>query len=176
MDNKQLTLNISDQIFNKMLENTYTLHQLNRRIRLLKQILSDKIYHPDTPQKALGTITSQQSDINWYKQLSTEFLNLFNQKNLTEIFTSLETTAQSQKPALIYTAIELPDDEIDKLGVYLRQSYEERFLFDLKIDPSLIAGCSIVYNGLFKDYSLRKKLETNKEAILKEIQGFLNNH
>lgn len=192
-----MNTSLLDQIFNTILNTTYTLQALNRRINLLQQIVEESLFKSGkinltslTNEQILG-FANRESEILWIKSLDSSlsfdknpkprslergessFLKLFTQDNCSTIFVDLKKLASSKKVLLLYLAVKLPDDEEKRIGVYLRQNYGKDFLFDTKLDPSLLGGCVLVWNGIYKDYSLKKTIEDNKQKILDEIQGFI---
>lgn len=163
-----------DNILNTILKETYTLQQFIRRVRLLKDYVNTSLFKGVNAQIDLNNLTSNSNDLNWLRSLPENgFFNQFNNQSFNQIFDYLDQTIQNQKPLLIYIPFEMPDDEIAKMGGSLRTSYGGKFLFDLKYDPSLLAGCSLVWNGLHKDYSIKKKIEGNETEIIKEINSYI---
>ena len=41
------------------------------------------------------------------------------------------------------------------------------------VDPRLIAGAALVWKGVYRDYSLRAKLEQKRQELLEEFRKFL---
>lgn len=58
---------------------------------------------------------------------------------------------------VIFTAIPLPEDQIPILGNFVRKTFPQMKLIDLKVDPNLIGGASFSWKGNLRDYSLRSK-------------------
>lgn len=162
----------AQQIINTILHQTYTIQEISRRIRLLKEYVNNQLYKQTSID--LNTLSSNGGDLNWLKSLPTDFFNQFNKADASEIFEQLDRFIAEQKPLLIYIPFEMPQDEIPKLGQWLRTTYGEDFLFDLKYDPSLLAGCSLVWNGLHRDYSVRKRIEDSQNEIIKEMNSFIS--
>lgn len=167
MDTKTLDQKITDII----LTQTFTQQQLVRRVRLLKEYVEGELFQSEPIN--LNSLTSNSSDINWLKSLPTDFFRLFTKQDATRLIEQLERFGTDQKPLLIYVPFEMPEDEIPKLGSWLRSNYGNTFLYELKYDPSLLAGCSLVWGGLHKDYSAKKSIEDHKEEIIKEINTFV---
>lgn len=163
---------IDDIIFAQILTNTYTLNQVQRKIRILKEFFYQKLY---TKQefKMDDLRPEDLTYVKWLKTLGPEIVSGITQQNFNEIFTALENKVSSLKVLLIYVAFDMPDPTITMLGALLRSSYGPQFLFDVRFDPSLIGGCALVWNGVYHDYSLKKSIDENKDKILGEIRTFL---
>lgn len=156
-----------DAILQKILENTYTLSQLKHRVRTLHEYLSSKLFAPQTP------LQLEPGDSTWVNSLGNGFLGQFNKDNINKIFTGLDTYIRQLKPLVIYVAFEPTDESNGQIGQILRKEFTNHKIFDAKIDPKLIAGCALSLNGIYKDYSLRLKVESEKAKILESFKRFL---
>lgn len=158
----------SNQIYTEILKDTFTLHILNKRVRILKDFFDSKLFNskPTYPYNLSNT------DKLWLEEVSNKISPFINRETSASIFSGLDKKLQTLTPLLIYISFELPDIEIPKLGYYLRKDYGNEFLFDIKVDTTLLGGCSFVWNGSQKDYSLKKTIEDKKEDILEDIRVF----
>ncbi len=163
---------MSDQILNTIIENSYTLHELRKRVRILKAFISKKLYGSDTTEMDLEIRT----EINWLYQLGDSFFTQFNQSNFSQLFQELEIRINHLSPLIIYFAFEPNIVELNNVGSWLRKNYGPQFIFDHKLDPSLIAGCALVWKGVYRDYSLRSKIEQNRQGIIQVIRASINSN
>lgn len=155
-----------DQVLAKILEQSFSIHELRQRIRVLKSYLAKKFYGSDN--QSLDNETAGQ--INWLYSLGDQFYQQFNPMNFSQIFEQIESKIESLPTLIIYFAFELTPEQSQEVGNYLRKRYGPYFVFDSKHDPSLIAGCALVWKGVYKDYSLRAKIAENHDAILEVIK------
>lgn len=160
-----------DTIFEKILSQTHTLQQINRKVRFLREFINQKLYG------SKEAITAAQSEdaiyLDWIKSLEPTLLNQINQSNVSEVFNTLEKKIAELKVLIIYVAFDMPEKDLSPLGEYLKSNFGAEFVFDVRFDPNLIGGASLVWNGVYHDFSLKKSIEDNKQAILTEIQSFL---
>lgn len=154
----------------QILEDTFTLSQLTRRVNLLKEVTSKKVFGGESTNLEEYI---QREDLAWLKVLPPNFFSAFNKENFTTTFLELEKYISWIKPLVVHLPFDLPTDEIKKLGTYLRKNFASVMVMDIKIDPSLIGGCALVWNGVYKDYSIRKVLEENKVDIITKVRKFL---
>lgn len=159
-------------ILNTILINTYSLTQLKHRLGLLKAYLEGQIFGIEKPQ-AFTQIDP------WIKTLPQDLLSQFNKDNLTSIFESLQTQIAKLEVLTIYLTFDPDESTLTQAGEMVRKMYGSPreagriILLDVKYDPNLIAGAALVWKGLYKDYSLRSKIEDKKEEILQSFQKFL---
>jgi F0F1-type ATP synthase delta subunit len=157
---------MSDQIINKILETTFTIHDLRQKIRILKNFVGHSLFASQMPlDPEVNNFTS------WLEDLGSEFLAQFNQSNYSTLFGEMEKKVESLPNLVIYFAIETTSGQLNSVGKWLRESYGSNFIFDPKYDPSLIAGCAFVWKGVYKDYSLKAKINENHQQILEVIKG-----
>ncbi len=156
-----------DEIFEIILKNTYTVFQFKHRLRILKSSFGQKFYGGEL------TIEPAEDDLRWMKTLPQTFFQAFTPDNQTQIFTFLEIKLKETPALTLNLAFNPPDELINELGEYYRQHFTSFRLIDLKFDLSLIAGCSMVWKGVFKDYSLKSRIEDRKDEIMHSFRKFL---
>ncbi len=156
-------------ILNTILTNTYTQTQLKHRVRTLKSYLEKALFTTDRSLK-----DSSQSDLNWLNSLPGTFYKNFNKNNIYQLFTEVEREIEKLPTLIMYLAFEPNDEALSILGPMVRKTFENQsLLIDIKIDPALIAGCGLSFKGVYKDYSLRAKIEVKKEQIMENFKQFL---
>jgi|SRR3989344_3432862 len=157
---------MENNIFEQILKQSYSLSILKHRIRILKSYLSG--YFFNGPKEQFKT-----EDQNFLSSLPKDFYSSFNKNNFNEIFSQFDQNI-SKLPALtIYLAFEPSDEAIERIGTKVRQLFSPNLILDVKYDPRLIAGCALVWGGVYKDYSLKLKIEESKDKILESFKKFL---
>ncbi len=151
-----------------LLADTYTLPQLLRRISLLRKYLSSRLFKGDMK---ISEVTIKE-DLEWFNNLNPEIFTQFTPQNHGEIINTLLKQVDTLKTLIIYLPFEIQNDEIPKLGKYLRSSYGKNFLYETRLDPGLLGGCALVWNGIYKDYSLRARIDNNKDKIIQSLKSF----
>lgn len=159
-----------EQIIDRLLINTFTILDLNKRLRALKDYLTHNFYAKD--DKYLESLPIEESQ--WLKGLGDDFYKNFSQQNLTEMMASIEAEIKKIPSITIYLAFELPHPEVKYLSDWFRQNYHKNYLIEIKLNPNLIAGCALVKNGLYKDYSLSQNIQNSRQAILEKFKGYFS--
>ena len=158
-----------DELYQKIIAETYTVTDFRRRLRVLKEYISSILYSSD----ADAYLKNSEIDRDWLLSLGKQFPEEFNRENYQNIFAYLESQANQIVPLTIYISFQMPDAEKLRMGKWIRDNYGPNFFFDLKIDPYLIASCALVWKGIYKDYSIRKKIEDRKEEIISSLKSFI---
>ena len=154
-------------ILSTILNNTYTLTQLNRRILVLKTFLEQQFFASQPPQ----ALPSQPDP--YLKTLPPDLLTKFNKDNLSTIFKDLEEEIQKIQALTLYLTFDPDETTIVSIGEFVRRTFASLILLDIKYDPNLIAGAAIVWEGIYRDYSLRSKIEEKKTEVLQSFKQFL---
>lgn len=156
-----------DPFLQKILENTFTLSRLKHRLHALREYVSHQIF-------AKGETSGiETADLKWLNSLGNPFFLNFSRDNFDGIFKNLEDYLKNCRPLIIYLAFEPTEELLQTIGLYLRKNFTKYPIFDAKVDPELIAGAALSFNGVYKDYSLRVKINNEKEKILANFKKFL---
>lgn len=165
------------KLLETILENTFTKSDLDRRLRLLKEYMVKSLFR----EVKLGKVRPEllnispdiASDLTWLESIPDTFFHHFNRQNLHEKLNEIAKMTEELPTIVINLPIESTEREISDIGSKVRTTFKDNYLIDIKIDPSLIAGCSLVWEGVIKDFSLRAKIEEQKEAILESFKRSL---
>lgn len=155
-----------DNILSTILKDTYSIHQLRHRLNILKNSLLENFFN--SPSQSLT-----QADLSWLKSLPPALLSQFNKDNIYTIFGQLQKEITTLKLLVIYLTFEPDNDSLANIGNYTRKLYGLSLLLDIKYDPNLIAGAALVWKGVYKDYSLRAKIEEKKSEVSESFKKFL---
>ncbi|EKD85258.1 MAG: hypothetical protein ACD_38C00060G0003 [uncultured bacterium] len=158
-----------DEILAIILKDTYSLSQLKTRLRILKSNLL-KTFFGNSEEDVPITVP----DLSWLKSLPAEFYQRFNKDNVYQTFSNIEKEIPNLKILTIHLAFEPDDITLNQISAYARNTFSASgLLLDIKQDSALIAGAALTWKGVYKDYSLRAKLDTKKGEILQEFKKFL---
>ena len=155
-----------DEVLNAILKDTYTYTHLKHRLRVLKSYLISKLFTSTPPPL-------ETSDDDWLNSLQPNFYQQFNKDNVYQIFSDLEAKIAQSPKLLVYIPFTAPYQTVAQIGQFIRSLFGKDLLFDTKFNPDLIAGCAISWHGVYRDYSLRAKIDQRKGEILESFKKFL---
>lgn len=150
-----------------ILKDTYSQTQLKHKLNILKSYLLQNFFGGKETQSL------EQTDLSWLKSLPSSFFKNFNKDNIYQIFTWLEKEKIKLKTLTIYLTFEPDDLSLSSIGTYARRVFGNNLLLDIKYDPNLIAGAALVWQGIYRDYSLRTGIEQKKAEILQSFKKYL---
>lgn len=157
---------LMENILDIILNNTFTHTQLAHRVSLLKSHLSNQLFG------GLEKIELAQEDAQYLNSLPKDFFQKFTKENITKTFEEIDEALKKIQPLTIYIPFELPLESLNKLSAWLKNKFGRQLVLDIRLDPGLIAGCALVWNGVYKDYSLKSRLAENKEKILEIFKEY----
>ncbi|MBI2597077.1 F0F1 ATP synthase subunit delta [Candidatus Daviesbacteria bacterium] len=149
-----------------ILNNTYSITQLKHKLSILKSYLLQTFF--GGPQPALNP-----KDEAFLKALPESFLKQFNAGNVYKLFKEMEDQINKLPVLIIYLTFETDDESLAQIGQFIRKNLSSPVILDTKYDPGLIAGAALAWKGVYRDYSLRAKLEEKKGEILGSFKRFL---
>lgn len=171
-----------DQVISSLLSKTYTKNQALTTIRLIREFLNYLFFdlqlstEPSAridqflKSQSLDPDTSKEAKILY--QLGDDFYKAFNPKNLTAQLKIVEEVISSIQEVIVHLPFEMPDEEVERMGVWFKKNLGIESLFNLNLDPSLIGGTALSYKGVYKDYSLKQIVAENKVKVIQMLVSF----
>ncbi len=151
---------VEDQILDQVLKDSLTLTEANKKLRVLKTFISDRIFNSNLKDEDV------EAESEWLNSLDKQLLDRFTEKNLNKTFEKALEKLQQKGVLVIYFAFEPSRDLLLDVANWLRKNISPTLLFDSKYDPTLIAGCAFVWKGVYHDYSIRGKIADNRKVLL----------
>ena len=158
---------MEEKILDKILINTYTMASLKRRLKALKSRLSEQFFGGDTNKEMVIEET------NWLNTYGVQFLSDFQKETFYQSIGKIEQLVNLIKPLTIYISFPADEESIKNIGIKVRETYSQKVVIDLKYDPDLIGGCAFIWNGVYRDYSIRNTLKLDREKLLESFKSFL---
>lgn len=155
-------------MLDKILQNTYTLSVLKKRVRALKERVNVELFGLKVDPKH-----QDKEHLMWISSLGTDFFKVFTKDDFEEVFDKLDKQISEISPLVIYFAFDPGPSQTILIGAWLRQNMGKSFIFDIKLDYSLIGGCAFVWHGVYKDYSVKSKLIENKQKLIEGFREYL---
>ena len=147
------------------LKDTYTLSDLKARSRALHSYFSRIFFG--------GADSLADRDMLWINALPKDFLAKFDKDNSSRQISALENKIKELPLLTLYLPFEASEEAIRIIGSMTRQLFQSQLLLDIKYDPTLLAGVALVWKGVYKDYSLRSRIEERKKEISDSFKKFL---
>lgn len=158
---------MEEKILDKILITTYTMASLKKRLKALKSRLSEHFFGGDTNQAMV------LEELDWLNTYGVQFLSDFQKETFYQSIGKIEQLVSAVKPLTIYLAFDPGEEQIKQIGTKVRELYAEKLVIDLKFDSELIGGSAFIWNGVYKDYSIRNQIQQDKDKLLSSFKSFL---
>lgn len=164
-------MNATTDIFDLLLDTCFTQTELRRRASLIKDFYNKYIYQNPKPQPQ--EFFTNPLDWQWFLTYQSPLYQTLNDPDSKNSLSNIDSKLSKIKTLTMFTAVPLPEDQLDSIVFRLRRDYDPHLLVESRIDPAIIGGCVLIKDGIVKDYSLRKKVSSLAPEIKKEFQEVL---
>lgn len=161
----------TDSLFSPILRTCFTKTEFYRRINILRDFLEAKFFMGETHslQDWLYARHTPEEDMNVLLSWGKPFYDSFTADTMYQLITDC-TNAVGNLPILtIYLPFTPADREKVTIGLWCRKNVDPRCILDIRSDPSLVAGCTLSWNGVYRDYSLHSFIESTRDGVKKLI-------
>jgi hypothetical protein len=159
-----------------VLSNTFTVTSVRRRLALLKEFLEQTLFGSGEHilrKEALAVFFENRpedaSDVAALLQWGDDFLSVFTKENVYDKLRALQEQVSGVPVLTLYTAVPFPLKELRELSERIRTLINGVVLIDDKVDESLSAGSTFVWDGVRHDHSLEKRFNGQHEALRKLV-------
>lgn len=158
---------MNNPVLATILKDTYTNTELKHKLNILKSYLLQNLFGSQSQKEWAA------KDLVWLKSQPASFFQYFNKDNIYNLFAEIEKQISQIKILTIYLTFEPDENSLAQIGQMARKTFNKLMILDIKYDPNLIAGAALVWNGIYKNYSLRSKIEEHKNEILESFKKYL---
>lgn len=158
-----------DEVLSLFLQSNYSSSQIRHRLNTLKNFLQARLFNSSV---SLSEIPVE--DKTWLESLDSRLIAHFNPYNMDTEFKSFEQKLHDIKPLTIFLPFQIPDEEVDNLGRYIRQNFKPDAVLEIKFDGNLIGGAALSWNGVYKDYSIRSLITQNQTQLIEAFKNYLH--
>jgi F0F1-type ATP synthase delta subunit len=99
------------------------------------------------------------SEIDAVKRKDFKSVRLNMVERLVELKDSLENDLKKLEVVKVILAINPTVGMLDLLDSFFKDKLDKKVIFDIEVDPKIIGGIQIVYNGNYGDYTVLKSIE-----------------
>ena len=143
----------------QILEDNPELSELFRAVKISRQEKKDLI------EQIFGN-SFEREQLNFLKLLvdkdRTDSL-----KDILKLLVSKANEELGIQTAVVYSVRKLPEEDLDRIRKALEKKTGKEVVLKNEIDERLIAGIKVVVGSTVTDVSMKRRLETMREALLK---------
>lgn len=109
--------------------------------------------------KKMDEILSYETKENIVYLLRSKKISLRNIQSVQNFLIELKKNILALPVVTLHLAFEPKKESIDSFSTWITINLKQNVLIEYSVDQTLIAGSTIEWNGKYKDYSVKKKLE-----------------
>lgn len=166
----------TEEIVKTIVKSTYTTADIQRREMFLRQYLEQAYFVPDAERdvtKFLLAKHAQTDDMKAFVAWGDGFFSQFDKNRMYKMLSEIEEMIKTLPVVGVYVPYECTPAEIIKLGKWFRTNVDKMVIIDVHTDPTLLGGCAFVFNGVYRDYSLRYFMQKYKDTISNIIKAYV---
>jgi len=161
-----------DELYTAILNNTYSREAALRRVSLLRQAVETALYDQSVTDQvaayeaALAVEVPDMADQQAIAAWGTAWLAAVSGSGVHEFLETLRAKLLATTQRVVYVPVLLSSQGEQMVGAWCRQTLGIPELFiDYELDTSLIAGCGIVIDGQYYDYSFSAQLAARPNLV-----------
>lgn len=85
---------------------------------------------------------------------------------------SLKEAVKASSKLTLYAPVHLTSEHIKWIGEWCRAELQRDMLLDLKVDPSAVGGCTLVYQNTFHDLSFTYFARKQREKLVQLVASY----
>lgn len=145
--------------FSKILEGIYTKQDAQTYLSALEEAAEDLYKVRSNVEKKLRDVLPTDLTENIIRFFREQGISLKSKKDFDWFLEGLKGQVNSLPVITLYVASNVSEKFLQETSDSLSKTLGRQVLLDIEIDKTLVAGAGIGINGMYKEYSVRSRLE-----------------
>lgn len=164
-----------------ILKNTYTLYALYKRLDLLQRFFEHYFFEGEATAGRRAQLLQEyyrdaDADLRFHigaiAAWDGEVLDSFTAQNLYDRLQVLKQSAKELPVVTLYVPTHLTSEQLGPIGIWCRAYVHTSIMLDMRVDPSSVGGCTLVYNNVFHDFSLSYFVSKQRSELVKLVHEY----
>ncbi len=166
-------------IFQQLLQNTFTTDTLYQRIRFMREWYEMRLYSQDESERRAtvstfcekkGIDTDTSHVLEMWEQYFSEHAS--GPEEVVKTLRELEEQIHLLPSVVIYVPMIFDDTEIVKIAEWFRRNVRQGMLLEVKVDANVTGGCALIWNNTYYDFSLRYFMRKERAGIVSMLNAY----
>ncbi len=160
-----------------VLDTSYTTSEVAERLALMRRFLEDAYFSADTTPTAErleefldGEGVSDSASRSALAAWLSAWAGALSRRELYRTLEAVEHGLAALPVLDITVPVRLAQEEIGRLGAWVRKYVDRHALLALRTDPEAVGGCRLAWHGAERDFSLRYFLEKHRSEVVEEVR------
>jgi hypothetical protein len=167
------------EVFQQLLQNTYTSDTLYQRIRLLKEYYETHLYSQNEEGQhiTIENFCAQKSIDPDTTEALTAWERYFHEhtsgaEESIKTLHELEQNIHLLPSIVVYLPLIFDNQEIAKIAGWFRTNVRKDMILEVKIDANVTGGCALIWNNTYYDFSLRYFMRKERAGIVSMLNAY----
>jgi len=164
-----------------LLPHVYTEREFRHTLSVLQAFLESRLFsssHGTSIREQLRSFFETRKNEEYAKivldRAGDDFYQVFTVKNAYDVLQGIERSIELLPIVTLYVPIELPHQSVSDIGKWLRDRVHSQTLMQIIVEPDVAAGCALVKDGIYHDFSFRYFLHTHDQQLLESIHEHIH--
>lgn len=159
MENKDIVL------YFDIVEKLYTREQADSLSEEIRNLLNH-LFDTNIPfNQKLTSYLSPDTHDRLVRACDKTAIDYHNEAVFEKYLANLREMLKTIPTITVYVAFTPTQRVYEHLSQWLLSTYHKKYLFDVQIKPEILGGAVFVYNGIYKDFSLKSRLATICQSL-----------
>lgn len=146
-------------LYSDIYNTIYTQAQAHDFISKIDALLFKIYQHMGNVEEHLDTIFDKETAAKIRTQAASSHVDISNYVLFQKFLLEIKEQIMALSSITLFLAFEPQDVSLKKFSDYFMKAWGRKFLFRIEVKKEIIGGAVIVFNGTYRDYSLKSKLK-----------------
>ncbi|HFC10963.1 MAG TPA: hypothetical protein ENJ75_02110 [Candidatus Kaiserbacteria bacterium] len=172
---------MTDELRTLLGTQTYNRADVAYHIGVLKEFLEYLFFteHVSSPnQDTIASFAQKkeygEQDTFFLERLPESFFKVFSQESFYKKLEQLADEAKNLPTLSLVVPVVLKPKQISEIGTWAREKILDNILLDIDVDPTISAGCQIVWNDILYDFGLNRQIKNHQTEIENTVHNFMH--
>lgn len=147
--------NTNEHIF----QDIFTIDDLYAFYKEIDQCVTLLFQSNTTPEQAFSQSFSSQKSDALFTYLQNNSIDIKNPAHIQESLLELKKVAPKFPVVTLKLGYDPTRTHLETFSAWFQNNYNKKVLLEILVERNLLGGAYITHSGLFKDYSLKSKLQ-----------------
>ena len=160
---------MTQPLIDTIVTTTFIRKDIDRRLGMLREYLEGKFFTGKTADVTfiayLATQKISEEDREILPVWEHIITNTVTKDNFYDFFDSVNQRFKELPTVKLFIPFIPTSTDAHEFGIWFRKQVDPRIILELHEEPSLVAGCAFVWQGVYREYSLRYFLRQKIDVI-----------
>lgn len=151
---------------------TYRRSDFAYRLSLVREFFEYAFFTKRAAQVSLSVVDDFVANTNktpaeaaFLRSLPERFFSTLTQASLYDTLDDLETEYKKLDTITLTVPVLFPENDVAEIGQWVRREIRQDLVLEFTVDPSVVAGCRVVWRSRVYDFSFEHYFDKAREGV-----------